>query len=276
MVGSLSAASTCWVFAERCVKVPVMLKGLTIVNGANAGAWIAAQLEGGFGGRVKQLAPNGYGAYVRVLHPASDREDNPVTWAEVASALGRTAHREMQWHKLVGADDPYEIVGSEWPGTPPETGELDPASLAGLCRVLASHTSDPEHCFFGLSTIYSPVEDAYPKAVQLRLPGRDFVVFSGPLSAADQLGFGTKGPYRARPGEKPGSRSPDAVHWWRQPPNLIWPSDHSWYVVSEYDFDSTLIGGSRHLTDAILAAPELEVWEVEGGDSLESDADKIN
>jgi hypothetical protein len=45
-----------------------------------------------------------------------------------------------------------------------------------------------------------------------------------------------------------------------QAPNLIWPADRSWYVASEYDLDSTLVGCSRHLADAILAAPELEVW----------------
>ncbi len=47
---------------------------LSVVDGAEAGAWIAPQLEGGFGGKVKQLVPNGYDAYIRVLHPALDRD----------------------------------------------------------------------------------------------------------------------------------------------------------------------------------------------------------
>jgi len=255
-------------------------KDLTVVDGAASGAWIAPRLEGGFGGKVEQQVPNGYDAYVRVLHPASDREGNPVTWAEVAEALGRTAHRQMQWHKLVGSNDPPEMTGSEWPGGNPRTGELDELSLAALCHVLQAHTLDRERCFFGLSTIYGGVEDAYPDAVQLRWWNRDFVVFSGPLAAADQVGYesglGFVAIGRAVCSDEPPPPPPDPVHWFAQAPNLIWPADHSWYVASEYDLDSTLVGGSRDLIDAILAAPDLETWEVERSDSLQADADKIN
>jgi hypothetical protein len=63
--------------------------------------------------------------------------------------------------------------------------------------------------------------------------------------------------------------------WW-QSPNLFWPADRSWCVASEIDFDSTLVGGSRDLVDAVLAHPGLEVWPVSAGDSLAWDADTIN
>lgn len=257
-----------------------MPKDLMVVNGAEAGAWIAPRLEGGFGGKVEQQVPNGFDAYVRVFHPASDGDGNPVTWAEVAQALGRTAHREMQWHKLVGSDDPPEMTGSEWPGGNPSPGEMEPETLAALCDVLAMHTPDPEHCFFGLSTIHGGVEAAYPEAVQLRWPGRDFVVFSGPLPAAGQVGYESEwnlvmSAYIPGPGEPP-PPPPDRVHWFTQAPNLIWPADHSWCVASEYDLDSTVVSASRDLVNAILAAPELETWEVERSDSLEADADKVN
>jgi len=255
-------------------------RDLTIVDGATAGAWIAPRLEGGFGGKVRQQVPNGYDAYVRVLHPARDREGDAVTWAEVAGALGRTAHRQMQWHKLVGSNDPPAMTGSEWHGRNPPIGELDEPTLGALCQVLHAFTADPERCFFGLSTIHGGVEEAYPDAVQLRWPGRDFVVFSGPLSAADQVGYESESGfsiavYMPSPDEPP-PPPPDRVHWFEQAPNLIWPADHSWYVASEYDLDSTLVGGSRDLVDAILASPNLETWEVERSDSLEAHADKIN
>lgn len=254
-----------------------MSTDLSVVDGAEAGAWIAPQLEGGFGGKVKKLVPNGYDAYIRVLHPALDRDGNQATWASVAAVLGRTAHREMQWHKLVGSSDTFGMVNSEWPGEVPSTGELDTPQLEALCGILARHTSDPEQCFFGLSTIYGSVEDSYPGAVLLRWPNPDFVVFSGPLSAADQVGYELTGATvaisSARPSESPGF---DPVRWESQAPNMIWPADRSWFVASEYDLDSTLVGGSRTLVEAILAAPELEAWEVGREDSLQEDADKIN
>jgi hypothetical protein len=63
---------------------------------------------------------------------------------------------------------------------------------------------------------------------------------------------------------------------WGTAPNLIWPKDRAWFVASEYDFDSTLVGGSRELIVAILDSPDLEAWEVDPEVSLQADADKIN
>jgi len=39
-----------------------------------------------------------------------------------------------------------------------------------------------------------------------------------------------------------------------QSPNLIWPGDRAWVVVTEIDFDSTIIGCSRACADGLLAA----------------------
>ena len=76
-----------------------------VIDGASAGAWIKPRLGGEFGAVTLQI-PKGYEAYTRVFHPARDTKRSPVSWAEVADALGSTAHREMQWHALVGSSDP--------------------------------------------------------------------------------------------------------------------------------------------------------------------------
>ena len=62
----------------------------------------------------------------------------------------------------------------------------------------------------------------------------------------------------------------------RESPNLIWPANHTWLVASEIDFDSTLVGGSAKLIEAIIECSELEAWHVWPTDSLAADADKIN
>jgi hypothetical protein len=62
----------------------------------------------------------------------------------------------------------------------------------------------------------------------------------------------------------------------RDAPNLIWPADHTWFMASEVDFDSTLVGGSAELIQAIVDSPKLEAWQVKPTDSLAADADKIN
>jgi hypothetical protein len=56
----------------------------------------------------------------------------------------------------------------------------------------------------------------------------------------------------------------------------MWPGDRAWFVASEIDFDSTLVGGSAGLIEAILETPELDAWPLGPDDSLTYDADRIN
>lgn len=234
---------------------------LKVWDGAAAGAWIKPRLGGKFGAVTLQV-PKGYEAYARIFHPASDPNGNPVRWAEVAKAAGTVAHREMQWHAILGLSEPGESHGSDedgaaggpvWAGNDPSTGGMDIDGLGALCEILVAHTTDPSHCYFGLCTIESWQDSFSADELKplLKLPmERDHVVLAGPLSAVDQITRGR--------------------------PDLIWPADHTWFVVSEVDFDSTLVGGSAELIKAIVDSPELEAWQVEPTDSLAVDADKVN
>lgn len=238
---------------------------LKVTDGASAGAWIKPRLGGEFGAVTLQV-PQDYEAYARVFHPASDSEWNQVSWAEVANVFGTTTHREMQWHALLGLSDPEELrgsyepdtpIGSKWAGHDPPTGTMDPETLGVLSEILASHTTDPNRCYFGLCTIQSRLDSFSADELEplLELPwDRDHLVLAGPLSAIDQI------------------MRDDG----RDTPNLIWPEDHTWLVASEVDFDSTLIGGSAALIETIVESPELEAWRVEPTDSLAADADKVN
>jgi hypothetical protein len=51
-------------------------------------------------------------------------------------------------------------------------------------------------------------------------------------------------------------------------PNLIWPTDRAWLLASEIDFDSTLIGGSDALVEAIMDSDGIEAARVGATDSL--------
>jgi hypothetical protein len=251
------------------------------VDGAAAGAWIEPRLDG-WGGKVKQQIPRIYDAYVRIFHPAADGKGNPVTWGEVADALGSTAHREMQWHAIVGSYDYSGFEGSKWSGGNPNRSELDEEPLAALCAILRWHTGTSDRCYFGISTIHGGVKEEFPDAPLFRLPKRDFAILVGPLSAADQIGIADNHSSTFSvsalvwTGEGPPPDFDPAPSAWGMAPNLIWPEDRAWFVASEYDFDSTLVGGSRELIGAILSSPDLEAWEVDPDVSLQADADEIN
>ena len=45
-------------------------------------------------------------------------------------------------------------------------------------------------------------------------------------------------------------------------PNLLWPEGREWVLVSEIDFDSTLVACSRDCADALLASPDFEAVEI--------------
>lgn len=244
-----------------------------VADDVSAGAWIAPALGGEFGAVTLQV-PTGYEAYVRICHPAKGAPDTLVGWSDVAATTGRRAHALMQWHALVGSPDSLDFTGSLWCGGPPERGDLAPAPFAALCDLLAAHTHSPEECFFGVWEGWAwaregvvPRSEPIPAAfteqerdrARLVLPGREYTLLAGPLSAASQIGD----PHGLQ-GFEPHS------------PNLLWPADRTWFVATEVDFDSTLVGGTYDLIQAILDCQALDAWSVEPDSSLAYDADKVN
>jgi hypothetical protein len=271
----------------------VISHDLTITDGAKVGGWIRPKLGGEFGA-VSLQVPKGFEAYARIFHPASDPEGHPVSWAEVAKACGTIPHREMQWHAILGLADakgrggscsPDDPNGAKWAGSDPPTGGMDIEALDALCEILAVHTVDPAHCFFGLCTIQD-WEDSFSADESqplLALPdGRDHIVLAGPLSAVNQIAYdwsklgSAQAIFIANKDEQLSNEldAPELLR--RDAPNLIWPADYTWLVASEVDFDSTLVGGTDKLIEAIVESSKLEAWQVEPSNSLAINADKIN
>jgi hypothetical protein len=228
---------------------------LKIVDGKAAGAWIEPELSAEVG-TVTSVVPDRFEAYARILHPARDADGRSMAWAEVAAETGRAVHPLVQWESLV-ATDSYQGEGTIWRGDPPEIGGLDEQPFTVLCDLLDRHTQGTLSCFFGIWGSFFNESFAGSKvaeAQRLHLPGRDYTILAGPLSAARQI---------------VGSASIDSL-------NLIWPADRAWFVGTEIDFDSTLVGGTKSLIDDLLGSPELETFRVEPTDSLTYDADHIN
>jgi hypothetical protein len=62
----------------------------------------------------------------------------------------------------------------------------------------------------------------------------------------------------------------------QESPSLIFPADRSWFVATEVDFDSTYLGGSQELVDAVVADQRLEAWPVSATDPTDAGSDPIN
>jgi len=268
------------------------MEGLQAAADPAVGDWIAPRLRGGFGA-VCRTVPRGYLAYARVLHPVEPEPVlGPTTWTGVCARTGRTPHALMQWESITTPAPPPRSGGEvtvsregRWAEVQVRRGNLGPQALSPLLDVLGPYTRDPCHhalwegwgWLTGSSVFLTsspaggpeppvPSRAATPDVLEqaldasrLSLPGREYLLFTGPLHAA--LGIGAQ-----------------VTDEWFDPqsPNLLWPADRSWCLATEIDFDSTLVAGSVDLIDAVLAAPALEAWPVHEDDDLSAFADHLN
>jgi hypothetical protein len=274
-----------------------------------SGRWIGDRLEGW--GTVGGVAGRDFEAYARVFHPAEARrvtstdpldvEFRMAPWREIASAQGNRWHPEAQWGALSGNASGDIELGDGWLVAEPSRGRLPLTQLAAICEVLLMH--GPPEVMLGLwegwgdlhpgsgsrflalnsepltprqlrsqeerlhsehaASVDPEVARALSAGTLLELPGRNYVLLAAHLGEfLDTDWVSTAG-----------------IGWhfgWGPTPNLIWPADRSWLLASEIDFDSTLVGGSRAIVDAVLADERLEVAEVTADTDLTITGDRIN
>ncbi|GAB2462323.1 hypothetical protein HD599_000926 [Conyzicola lurida] len=252
-----------------------------------SGSWIAPRLRGKFGA-AGLVCPTGYEAYARVFHPVEtqDAASTRLTWADVAAATGTTVHPLMQWGRISGQLHGTRLFG-DWDGGEPPEGALDERSLATLATAIGGDSPITIGVWVGygqysgstgtvsfMSSDGSAPEpepssrDGWeptfgvdlPSSRTLELPGRSYGLFRGTLSMLAD----------------PDWRRESGWAWrWRDTLNLAWPDDHSWFVASEIDFDSTVVGGSRELVDRVLASG-LEAAEIDADADLSWEGDPVN
>ena len=57
---------------------------------------------------------------------------------------------------------------------------------------------------------------------------------------------------------------------------ILWPADRAWLAASDPDLDSTYLGGSNALIEAVLTHPDLEAWRATADDEIVIGSDEIN
>lgn len=105
---------------------------------------------------------------------------------------------------------------------------------------------------------------------RLELPGRSHVLFSASVREFADPAWVLRAPWRDLPAEEHGF-PPSALS-----PSILWPEDRAWTLVTEVDFDSTVIAGSTALIAAICADGRLEALPIPADADLAWDADTVN
>jgi len=262
-----------------------MCSGFDVVSGPMVGSWIQSELTGE-PGTVGAVVPGRYAAYARILHPVESMSGERSSWEAVAERTGGTVHPQVQWHALVGVRDPDDLAESLGRFGQPRRGELPVDLFLEVTEVIAA-VSDPKWCYFAFWTGWAwatgllpltrrPVGETALKGARtekssnegihgdLALPlltvgTNDFRVLRGTLGSAKCI---------------EGPQSPKAIG--PHAPNILWPDDRSWCLVTDIDFDSTLVGGSKTLIQALASWHRLTVLGVVPDESLSMAADRVN
>ena len=237
------------------------------------------------------------------LSPADsfvDFDSEEVRWAEVARTFGTVMHPQAQFHRLVGrsieAHGQGFLDSDGWRYTEPEEGNLDIGVLASTAVQLCRHTTTPGsgiaaiwegwggltspdgyttltiESFGGepddvIASAQDPTAALLPADVvngpKLDLPHRSYFLFAVPPVTFTDPAWANVAPWHHAP-------------WSPQSPSIIWPADRAWVVVSEIDFDSTVIAGSHSLINDLVADPGIEALRLREGSDLTWDADVEN
>ncbi len=228
-------------------------------------------------------------------------DEEQATWLAVAQAFGTRMHPLAQFHRVLGEQPEGQEVldGEGWRYSDPMTGNLAPEILAAAAVHLCEHTSTPGQ---GVSAIREgwaglASSDGYAEltfsndGIHLETTVAAATLGSGPgsgLLSADVVNgetldlpgrayylFNAAPQFYMDPdwvNHVPWHHSPE----WPQSPNILWPADRKWVMVTEIDFDSTVVAGSQELVAALVGDPAIEALPLFEGADLTWDADIPN
>jgi hypothetical protein len=229
---------------------------------APAAAWLSTVLVSG------PYAPHGFTAAARLLHPASDADLNPVPWAHVAIVTGHPLHPDSTFDDIAGTVHTRRTTRNDWPGGPPELGELGDTGWDALLSHLTLYSGSTTRCLIAIDDsltwvtggpgvqfygdphhVEPPQDPAFPTELLDSAPrfwacSRSYLLLTAPLAALRTLGRTW--------------RYQDQRWFERHSPSLLWPTDRSWLVATDLDYDYTYLAGPRLLLDAALADHRLE------------------
>lgn len=227
-------------------------------------------------------APTGTGDQ-RSLAPDGREFDAPTTGQLDADLVAAAAARLAEHTST--PTDVFVAVWEGWGGltgyfgeTPARTflqltpeNERDAAIYDQHNAMLGRSIHDSFNTVLGRPT-WQPgiLSDEISRGGRLTLPGRNHILFRGGIAELADPDWARTMPWRDPDRERHGL---DPV---AESPSIVWPADHAWVMVSEVDFDSTIVGGSPELIGDLVADPVLEALRLPEGADLSWDADEVN
>jgi hypothetical protein len=249
--------------------------GVELLKDASGADWVVGRLKpwDADGPRLESFAPEGFEAYARVFHPAGFRPAwrgaiHPSVgrrWGDLARNRGVDLTPDIGFLEVSGIDPGDQQALDE---IAPSSGELPPETCDALRTVLRPRTTTPQVAWFCLwegngafwsqAHSFTYADRANVEEIErdrAEAESQDALLGSTPrVEAYARSYFLFRGPLDAACGFEPSG--------WYASPNLWWPDDRAWIVLTEVDGYSTYIGGSRPLVDDLLLSRDVETIEV--------------
>lgn len=206
-------------------------------NDARVGDWWIDALQSFSAHIVGSLVPAGFERVARIFHPIEFETRRDLRWDAVAARNDRIAHADMQLHAIAtpAGQQPDISVRHSYTARYGELPELETRVMAEL---LVDRSGGDLACNFGVWDGYGDLQP--DNAARMKIPSRHHFVARGTLSELCQ---------------------PSELLGW-QSPNLWWPDDRAWCVVSEIDFCWTYVAGSAELITQLESDARLEALQV--------------
>lgn len=228
-----------------------------------------------FGTRLHALAAWPALVAPGVVAPGEDGSRDHDGWRYQDPDLGQLAPEQLAAvarHLSVATSTPDDGGIAVWEGWGGLVGHLGPTPS----RAFLQPTDSPAHAELLANLVperfrspfakdrWQPgiLPDDVSRGPRLSLPHRDHVLFRGGVAELTAPDWVLDAPWRDREMEEHGL-PPSALS-----PSLVWPADHAWVLVSEVDWDSTVVGGSAALVEALCADPEIEALPLPPGARL--------
>lgn len=245
----------------------------------DSAAWVSQSLASTHD-RVSGLVPSGFDGYARILHRATGPDGSPTRWGRVARAENRQVHALAQFAQVArrAAYDSSSNLG--WPGENPTRGSLDEDQLHALLEVLIQCSNPDAECILllweGWGNLPTRWKQPPNRATQ---SSREYFIFRARLDQVEDVSvhFALPQPVLEQSTDLMRlATAPQRSLHNVQSPNQWWPIDKSWFVATEVDQDSTVVGGPSFLIRQIAAHPILESYPILFNDYLGSDSDRTN
>lgn len=192
---------------------------------------------------IRFLVPSGYQSYCRILHRVNHNDGSMRTWKSYADSSGTRIYPDTKWVDLARHDSVPERVG-------PMQVHLDDFSFERFLRLAIDHLDSDvsDQCiagyWVGRTSLMEDMVHGTEMPQPVTLGRREHVLFS--LSLRSLLDAFLEEPFGPV-----------------EPPGILWLEDRSWYVATEVDYDSTIVGGSAAFVSSLVGDESLEAIEVD-------------